>query len=234
MADLVGEAAMLWTGGKDSSMAFHEAARQGYRFRCLVTFAPPEPDFLAHPLSMIRLQAQALRPPHHVLQVTPPVEDAYEAGLRRLREEMGVHCVITGDIAEVDGHPNWVRERCRPLGMSVHTPLWGRDRSALLQQLVEGGFKALVSCVDTRWLGSDWVGRELDHAAIADLCAIRERNCLDLCGENGEYHTLVVDGPPFMRGIKIRSHAVRVTGRLAYMQIREAVLVGDDARSETM
>ena len=59
-------AAMLWTGGKDSSMALYEANQNGYCVRCLVTFAPPEPNFLAHPLSFIKMQAQALALPHYV------------------------------------------------------------------------------------------------------------------------------------------------------------------------
>jgi diphthine-ammonia ligase len=225
------DAAMLWTGGKDSALAFHEAAQQGLRVRCLVTFAPPQPDFLAHPLSVIRLQAQAVELPHHVLYVNAPAEEDYEVGLRWLRDEMDIGSVITGDISEVDGHPNWIRERCRPLGMSVHTPLWERDREALLRQLVGSGFEARLSCVDTRWLASDWIGRTLDISAIADLRGAREQNGLDMCGENGEYHTLVVDGPSFTRRIDLGSYAVRTADSLAYMRIQEAVLAGDNTHS---
>ncbi len=104
-------AAMLWTGGKDSAMALFEAERNGCAVRCLVTFAPPKPTFLAHPLAFIELQAQALELPHHLLSVNESFERAYEVGLSRLRDEMGCDCVVTGDIAEVHGHPNWIRER---------------------------------------------------------------------------------------------------------------------------
>jgi len=216
---------MLWTGGKDSSMALYEAAQNSYSIRCLVTFAPPEADFLAHPLGFIKLQAQALALPHYVLSISEPFERSYEIALRKLRDEMGINCVVTGDIAEVDGNPNWIRERCRPVGLSVHTPLWGRDRNAMLRQLLERGFKARFSCIKTRWLDEDWIGRELDEAAIAELRVVREQSGLDLCGEEGEYHTLVTDGPQFTRGIEIHSYSIRTTDSLAYMEIREVELI---------
>jgi diphthine-ammonia ligase len=225
MADSVQNAAMLWTGGKDSAMALYEAGQNGYCVLCLVTFAPPEPDFLAHPLSFIKMQAQALALPHHVLSISAPFEQSYETSLRRLRDEMGIGCVITGDITAANGSPNWIRERSRPVGMSVHTPLWERDQNILLQQLLDRGFKARFSCAKTGWLDESWIGRELNASALAELRSIRERNGLDLCGEEGEYHTLVTDGPGFTRSIDIRSYSTRIAGPLAYMAIHELELL---------
>lgn len=219
MVAAVQNAAMLWTGGKDSALAMYEAGQNGYSIRCLVTFAPPEPDFLAHPLGFIKMQARALALPHYVLTVNPPFEKSYEAGLRRLRDEMCIACVITGDIAEVGGNPNWIRERSRPVGMNVHTPLWGRDRGVLMQQLLDLEFKVRFSCVNTRRLDKSWIGRELDASALAELSAIGRQTGLDLCGEEGEYHTLVVDGPQFSSGISIRSYSRRTANSLAYMEI---------------
>ena len=217
-------AAMLWTGGKDCSLALYEAGRDGYDVRCLVTFAPLNPNFLAHPPDFIKMQAQALALPHYILSITEPFEKSYEAALGKLRDEMGICTVITGDIAEVNGSPNWIRERSRPVGMKVHTPLWGRDRLTLLRQQLANGFKVIFSCVNTRWLATDWFGRELDDAAIADLRSVRDRTGLDLCGEEGEYHTLVTDGPTFKRPIRIYSHSKRNKDLLAYMEIHELEL----------
>jgi len=214
-------AAMLWTGGKDCSLALYEAARDGYRVRCLVTFAPPHPEFLAHPLAFIQLQAQALGLPHSVIPINEPYADSYETALSKLKNEIGIDVVVTGDIAEVGGSPNWIRERSRPVGMQVHTPLWGRDRNVLLKQLSDRGFKVLFSCVKKKWLTESWVGRELNESAIADLQAVRERTGLDLCGEEGEYHTLVTDGPQFVRSLEVRAFSTGVTDSLAYMKIHE-------------
>lgn len=218
-------AAMLWTGGKESSMALYEASQNGYCVRCLVTFAPPEPVFLAHPLAFIKLQAKALMMPHYVLTISEPFEKSYETSLCRLRDEMCINCVITGDIAEVNGNPNWIRDRSRPVGMSVYTPLWGRDRNTLLRQFLERRFKARISCVKSRLVSEKWIGRDLNDSAIAELRIIRERNGLDLCGEEGEYHTLVIDGPQFTQSIDILSYSKRTAESMAYMEIHEMELV---------
>lgn len=217
-------AAMLWTGGKDSALALFEAGRSGYDVRCLVTFAPPEPDFLAHPLSFMRLQAQALGLPHHVLPVLEPFDEGYETHLRTMRSDMGINAVVTGDIAEVNGSPNWIRERSRPVGMEVHTPLWERDRQTLLEQLLSRQFTVRFSCVKTHWLTENWVGRTLNESTIAELKAVRARTGLDLCGEEGEYHTLVTDGPQFSHAIEVQSYSVRATESLAFMEIHQQAL----------
>lgn len=209
---------MLWTGGKDCALAMYEAGSSGYDIRCLVTFAPPEPRFLAHPLGVMKLQAQSIGVPHHVLSVDPPYEAGYEEALRRLREMTGIEVVVSGDIAEVNGMPNWIGERTRAVAMRAHMPLWGRDRDSLLERLLQADFRVIVSCVDTRRLAAVWVGRVLDEAAIAELRRIRRSNGLDLCGENGEYHTLVLDGPLFARGIELHARETRTAGILAYLE----------------
>lgn len=217
-------AAVLWTGGKDSVLALHEARRGGCRVRCLVTFAPPEPDFLAHPVAIMKLQAEALGLPHFLWPVQPPFAESYGAGLRWLKEAMHIDTVITGDIAEVGGSQNWIRERSRPAGMNVLTPLWGRDRLALLRQLLAAGFRVIFSCVKTRWLAAGWAGRELNDQTIAELRALREQNGLDLCGEEGEYHTLVTDAPDFKQHVQLGAFQVCEREALAYLKIDQAEL----------
>jgi uncharacterized protein (TIGR00290 family) len=217
-------AAVLWTGGKDSVLALHEARRNNCRVRCLLTFAPATPQFRAHPVAFMKMQAEALELPHFLWTVPEPVAEAYEAGLRWLKETMNIDAVITGDIAEVDGRPNWIRERSRPAGLNVMTPLWSRDRLALLEQMLTAGFTTVFSCVKTRWLTADWIGRELDHQAVNDLRKLHERNGLDLCGEQGEYHTLVTDAPGFKQRLHIEAFRVSEGDDMACLEIHRAEL----------
>ena len=86
------------------------------------------------------------------------------------------------------------------------------------------GFEVLFSCIKKRWLTESWIGRELDERAIADLQTVRERTGLDLCGEEGEYHTLVADGPQFTRAIRAGAFSVRATESLAHMEIHNLTL----------
>ena len=218
-------AAMLWTGGKDSALAFYEAGLTGCHIRCLVTFAPPKPRFAAHPIEFMKKQALALELPHYLLEVNEPFREGYEDGIRSLKETKGIDALVTGDIAEVGGQPNWIRKCSKPISMNVLTPLWGWDRLALLHQLLSKEFRVVFSCVKTPWLTEKWIGRELDHEAIEELRALRAKSGLDLCGEEGEYHTLVMDAPSFKSSIEIRSFVNRSRDSLYYMDIQELELV---------
>ena len=210
---------VLWTGGKDSALAFYEAQLTGCDVTLLATFAPPGTQFRAHPLPFMERQAEAIGIPHRVIVICEPVRDSYIAALRQLVERDGIDTVVTGDIDEVDGKPNWIRECCQGLALKVLTPLWKRDREELLDRLLALEFHSVFSCVKKPWLTADWVGRELDRSAVNELRGIRAKTGLDLCGEHGEYHTIVLGGPPFRRHIGIPKHSVRSSEGLAYLDI---------------
>jgi diphthine-ammonia ligase len=210
------DAAVLWTGGKDCSLALHAARASGLAVRGLVTFTPREPRFLAHPLPVLLTQARALGLPHRCCVIEEPFREGYERALRRLRDE-GLRVLVTGDIAEVAGHPNWVRELAEPLGLRVDTPLWGRSREELLARLLELRFRVVISCVDTRRLPATWVGRELAAAAIAELHELQRSQGVDACGENGEYHTLVLEAPGFRAPVELGAFRVEERAPFAHL-----------------
>ena len=211
-------AAVLWTGGKDSCLALYEAKLLGYEIASLVTFIPEGADFLAHPLDFMQYQAEALGLPHSKVKIHEPFKDGYEKAIHVLREEQGIGTLITGDIAEVEGYPNWIRECSRNPGVDVLTPLWGRDRREILNRLLSSGFKVIFSCVKSPWFTLEWVGRELDWDTYYKLCEISAETGLDICGEQGEYHTLALDGPPFKSGTQIKAYKKRATDSLMYME----------------
>nr|WP_159063670.1 diphthine--ammonia ligase [Thaumasiovibrio occultus] len=212
-------AAVLWTGGKDSALALHKAIAQGYHIQCLVTFAPKDPQFLAHSLELMKLQAASLGLPHYLRTIEAPFDKSYEDNLTWLRDEFNIDCVITGDIALVHGSSNWIRDRCQPIGLDVFTPLWDGEREALLLDLIAGGFEVLFTCVHSRWLTSDWVGRTLDQGAIDALKTLR--NGIDLCGEQGEYHTMVINGPHFQQRINLERFSIKTSDVFHYMAVEQ-------------
>ncbi|WAF66568.1 adenine nucleotide alpha hydrolase [Aeromonas dhakensis] len=208
---------VLWSGGKDAMQALCHAREAGHQVVALVTFAPPSPRFLAHPLSQVRRQAAALGLPHLLVTIEAPFDLGYERALIKLKEEWQLDGVVTGDIDSVAGAPNWIRERCRPLGLTVHTPLWQQPREALLADLLARGIVAHLSCVDTRFLPPEWVGRTLDAATLAELQQLAATLGFDACGEQGEYHTMVTDGPGFAAPLVLGRWQVARQERLAYL-----------------
>jgi uncharacterized protein (TIGR00290 family) len=217
-------AAVLWTGGKDSSLALHEAREMGLHIRCLVTLVPRNPVFLAHPLPFLEQQAHASGLQHRRLCVSEPIREGYIAAISSLQRD-GIGTLVTGDIAEVAGHSNWISECSQRLGLRVVTPLWGRERRRVLERLLALGFRAVISCVQTERLSADWLGRELDGAAVAELRQVHQQNGIDLCGENGEYHTLVTDAPFFRKQIRISKWEKQVKELLAYLSIGSMELI---------
>ncbi|MGS3184943.1 hypothetical protein ACB288_14585 [Aeromonas taiwanensis] len=208
---------VLWSGGKDAMQALCHAREAGHQVVALVTFAPPSPRFLAHPLSQVRRQAAALGLPHRLVTIEAPFDLGYERALAKLMEEWQLDGVVTGDIDSVGGAPNWIRERCQPLGIAVHTPLWQLSREALLADLLARGIVAHLSCVDTRVLAPDWVGRVLDKGALAELQQLAATRGFDACGEQGEYHTMVTDGPGFAAPVILGHWLVARQDHLAYL-----------------
>jgi len=222
--------AVSWTGGKDSSLALYEAEVTGCEVKCLVTFAPHQERFLAHPLALMRLQARALALPHYVIEVEEPFERGYENAISSLKKESGIDALVTGDISEVAGHEsNWMADRGERCGVDVLSPLWHRDRLELLNRLLSLGFKVVFSCVKRPWFTEEWLGLELSHDSLERLCELSKRTGLDICGEQGEYHTWVLDGPRFRKSIKIASFSRHAENMTMYILSDNLRLVGKDA-----
>ena len=215
-------ACVLWTGGKDSALALHRARAAGLRVACLATFAPENPAFLAHPIAIMRLQAEALGLPHVIVTVREPMEASYRDGIAALCAARGIDTLVTGDIDRVAGHPNWIRRCSEGLPVDVHTPLWGADRGALMDELLAAGFRVIFSLVKRPWLGPEWAGRELTADSLAELRALGDQRGIDLCGENGEYHTMVLDGPDFASAIDLAEWSVVERGEMSYVDITRA------------
>lgn len=211
-------ATVLWTGGKDSALAFYKARLAGYKIVNLLTFVPEKADFLAHPLPFMKYQAEALGISHYEAVVDAPLEEAYENAIRSFKKQHGVEALITGDIAEIDGQPNWVRQRGINSNIDVIAPLWNADRNAIFIEMLFCGFKAIISCIKRGSLAEKWLGKELDKRALNDLRKLNSETGLDICGENGEYHTLVLDGPIFKKQLVIGNYSKQENDSLMYIR----------------
>ncbi|MBN1384354.1 MAG: diphthine--ammonia ligase [Elusimicrobia bacterium] len=193
-----------WSGGKDSSFACYKAIRSGYKIRCLLNFISREHKrccFHGIEAELLKLQAEAIGVPLVQKEVSPDMqkyEEEFKEAVLSLKKEENIEKMVFGDIYLLD-QINWVERVCKDLKIVPIEPLWNIHPLKIMEEFIELGFKAIiVSCKDDV-LGKDFIGRYLDKGIVKEF---KSRNICP-CGENGEFHTLVVDGPIFKRKINI-------------------------------
>lgn len=210
--------AISWTGGKDCNLALLAAWRDpSLCVSALIVFRPEEAKFRAHPLELMEAQAAALGLPllHVVIpRDAPSYKEAYVAGMRKIKQEHGIKVIATGDMDLVGDMPrNWIEECGEECGVRAFLPLWHADRASCLRQLIAEGFTVVFSCVKSPWFDSSWIGRAIDRRTLVALeakAAEPERGGvepLDLGGENGEYHTMCLDGPLYAYPVQLKTRA---------------------------
>ena len=141
------------------------------------------------PLQEVRIPPQCVNPIYEAR-----MEDAMRDALR-----LGIQRVAFGDIFLEDLRAYRERNLAK-IGMEAIFPIWKRDTRELARSFMELGFRARTVCVDPRILDKSFAGRELDKSFFHDLPAVA-----DPCGENGEFHTFVYDGPIFRKPVKCRT-----------------------------
>lgn len=187
-----------FSGGKDSCLALWRALQQGIDVRTLlVMFEESGERSRSHalPLPLIERQAQALGLELVVRNASwKTYEAVFTEVLKQLRAS-GHEQAVFGDI-DLQAHRDWEEKVCAAAGVTAVLPLWHNDRRKLADEVLAAGFRAVVVCTDSRYLGDEFCGRQYDAQFIADLPA-----GVDACGENGEFHTFVYDGPCFERPV---------------------------------
>jgi uncharacterized protein (TIGR00290 family) len=149
-------------------------------------------------------------------------EDAFASALEMMRRQHSdLSHLAFGDLFLADVRA--YRERLLDwLGWTPVFPLWGKDTALLARQFVEQGYRAILTCVDTTQLAGEFAGREFDAALLDDLPA-----AVDPCGERGEFHTCVYDGPIFRQPLRlVRGDRVRRDERFEYCDLCLSVEAG--------
>jgi uncharacterized protein (TIGR00290 family) len=194
---------MAWSGGKDGAVALWRL-QQTSRFEVvglLTTLTTGYDRISMHGVreALLEAQAESLGLKLYPVRIPPKCSnEVYEAEMYRvvetLREE-GVEAVGFGDLFLEDVRA-YREKMLAPTGLEPLFPIWGEDTSKLSRFVIDGGFEAILTCVDPRALSPDFVGRAYDETLLADL-----PDDVDPCGENGEFHTFVHNAPNFRQGI---------------------------------
>ena len=196
-----------WSGGKDSAMALHTLLqRSDIRVVALLTTVTEGYERVSmHGVrrELLKRQAQSIGLPLHEVRIPPQcVNPIYEARMEealRRHVDQGMRRVAFGDIFLEDLRAYREKNLAR-IGMTALFPIWKRDTRDLVREFHANRFRAVAVCVDSKVLDPSFAGRELDESFFSDLPLHA-----DPCGENGEFHTFVFDGPIFHSPIPVRT-----------------------------
>lgn len=248
--------AVTWSGGKDSYTAYHWAIEQGHDVACLLTCVYLKPYFF-HSFLISELGAKALGTTQIKFGYIDFGKDfgkAYQNWLdvlARVKREEGLEALVTGDIDSADHKQGW-DDMCSKLGIELIMPLWdmppypgNRYRERVLNMELSTGMRAIINCIDLKYFGEEWLGREFDRACVQDMKALVGPSGvgIDAAGEFGDFHTTVLDSPLFKEEIEItkfskkkatwsewglgdaqKTMGSQLSGTFLYMDVEEAVL----------
>ena len=199
---------LSYSGGKDCILAMYRKIKEGCKpVALLTTIKKSTTESWTHGLNYDLLEqvSQSLDLP--IIYVECDVseyEDRFEEKLR-VAKEMGAESVVYGDI-DIELHRQWGVDRAENSGLKYEFPLWQEDREKLVYENIESGFKAIIKKVNLDYISSDFLGKTLTK----DLVKKIKETGADVCGENGEYHTFVVDAPIFNNKINIKCENIEI------------------------
>ncbi len=189
-----------YSGGKDSVLALHRAKKLGLVPIKLITTYNTDLNrswFHGIPEPLLKRTADSLALPIELIKTSgAEYEKNFENALSAAKYD-GAEVCIFGDI-DIDEHLEWCSARCRNVGITPFFPLWQEERKKLVYEFVEAGYSAIITTIDTSRMSAELLGHKLDAKTLAEI----EKSGVDVCGENGEYHTFVYDGPMFTQKVR--------------------------------
>ncbi len=205
-----------WSGGKDCCLALNRALARGMDVRYLAnTVSADGQRSCSHGMSaeVIRTQAKALGIP--IVQ-QPTTGDNYRAEFVKMLQafkQEGIEGGVFGDI-DFNAHRDWIEGVWQETGMTPYLPLWLEDQRKLMEEFIDAGFIAVVVAIKAELLGHEMLGQIVDRSFLASL-----GKDITPCGEAGEYHTLVIDGPIFKKRLEITASQKVTRGDHHFLEI---------------
>jgi len=196
---------LSWSSGKDSAWTLHTLRQQPdielAGLFCTITETFDRVAMHAVRTELVRRQAEAAGLPLHIISIPYPCSnDDYARAMNDFItdvKQQGIECFAFGDLFLEDVR-NYREEKLRETGITPIFPLWQMPTDELSQQMVDGGLRAVITCIDPKHLPNEFAGREYNHALLREL-----PETVDCCGEYGEFHSFVFDGPMFNHPIDI-------------------------------
>ncbi|MEW9076822.1 diphthine--ammonia ligase [Terrisporobacter glycolicus] len=193
---------LSYSGGKDCMLALYRKIQEGcIPVALLTTVKKSDCETWTHGLSYDLLEQVSKSLEIPVIYAECDVSE-YEIKFEeklKVAKEMGATSVVYGDI-DIELHKQWGIDRAINTGLNYEFPLWKENREKLVHEAIDNGFKAIIKKVNLDYMNEDFLGKTLTKELVEKIKSTGS----DPCGENGEYHTFVVDGPIFNYRIEVK------------------------------
>jgi len=195
-----------YSGGKDSVFSIYKSIKKGLIPNTLLTTCDPKNKhswFHNIQYDLLNKASKALDIPLFIVNTEEgKYTSDFEDALYSLKQKGSDVCVF-GDI-DIEAHKSWCNDRCVNVGLKSSFPLWNMNRKEIVHEFIEVGFKALITVINAEKMDSKHIGKVLTHELIEEL----EKSGTDVCGEQGEYHTFVFDGPIFKNALDLKEEKI--------------------------
>jgi diphthine-ammonia ligase len=201
------KAAVLFSGGKDSTMAVYKAIEEGYDVEYLVSMISDNPEsymFHVPNIHITELSSEAMEIPLIMAKTHGVKEkelDDLKGVLNKLKDR-GVEAIFAGALAS-EYQKSRIDQLCSDLGLVSIAPLWHIDPKKYMEEIIDSGFEVIIISVSAEGLDESWLGRRIDHQLLEEIINLNSKYGMHMAFEGGEAETLVLDCPIFKRRIKI-------------------------------
>lgn len=209
---------MSYSTGKDSVLALDRMTKQGHQAVALLVMYNTNAQrswFHGTDAQMLEAISKSLDIP---LLICKSNGEDYNLDFEKtltLAKEKGASACVFGDI-DIESHKKWNEERCKNAGLDAILPLWQENRESLVNEVITLGYKCIIKCICDKRIPIEYLGRVLDEETIKKF----DKYGIDVCGENGEYHTLVLDGPLFKVPIQYKLGEKASNKDISYIDIK--------------
>ncbi len=205
--------AVLFSGGKDSCYAAWLAKEQGHELTCLISiFSENKESYMFHTPSIekTKQQAEVMELPLLITKTKGEKEEELidlEKAIAEAKEKYEIDCIVTGALQSVY-QASRIQKICDKLELKCLNPLWQKDESEYLKELIRDNFKIAIVGVFAYPLDESWLGREINEQFIEDVEPLKEKYKIHVAGEGGEFETFVLNCPLFKKSLKIKDSKI--------------------------
>lgn len=222
------KAAILFSGGKDSTYAAYLAGKAGYEISCLISlFSKNKSSYMFHTpsINQVNKQAEAMDLPLVVIETEGIKEEELKDLthiIEQVKEKYKIDTIVTGALHS-EYQASRIQAICDKLNLKCFNPLWHKDEISYLRELVDNNFKIMIVGVFAYPLNQSWLGKIIDKKFIEDVSQLKAKYKIHAAGEGGEFETFVLNCPLFKHELKVKSFKDIKEGENAW--IREVKVI---------